>query len=87
MANWVMCCMNQYYQHTGNRDTCNRKITSKTEYENITRKFSRSFRRVEKESYMSTNGNYGGLQMTLDMKDRVKMKIDKYFEEQPFVID
>ena len=85
MANWVMCCMDQYYQHASNRNTCIRKISNKMEYKNLARQYSQSLRRVEKETYMRTNGTYDGLQMNLDMKDRVKMIIDKYFEGQPLL--
>lgn len=80
MADWVMWCMNEYYQYEINRETCIRKISDKQEYENLAREFSRSYRKLEKESYVSTHGTYDGLEMNLDMKDRVKMQIDMHFE-------
>ena len=55
------------------------------EYENIAKNFSREMRKQEKESYISINGTYDGLEMNLDMKDRVKMNIDMYFENQPLL--
>ena len=80
-----MSCMNKYYQYEKNRDTCIRKISDQVEYENVAKDFSRNMRRSEKESYISTNGTYDGLELNLDMKDRLKMNIDMYFENLPLL--
>jgi len=85
MAHWVMNCMNQYYQYADNRERCIRKIGGQQEYEKLAREFSRNFRKLEKESYVSTHGTYDGLEMNLDMKDRVKMQIDMHFESKPLL--
>ena len=77
-----MSCMNFYYQYAKNRETCIRKISDKYEYEKLAKSFSQSFRKIEKESYLSTNGTYDGLEMNMDMKDRIKMQIDMYFENK-----
>jgi hypothetical protein len=77
--------MNKYYQYEKNRDTCIRKISDQVEYENVAKDFSRNMRKSEKESYISTNGTYDGLELNLDMKDRVKMNIDMYFENLPLL--
>jgi len=85
MAKWVMSCMNIYYQYESNRDSCIKKISDQNEYSEIAKTFSRDMRRKEKESYISINGTYDGLEMNLDMKDRVKMNIDMYFERKPLL--
>ena len=77
--------MNNYYQYAGNRQTCIRKITDKHEYENMAREFSRKYRRTEKESFLSVQGTLDGLELNLDMKDRLKMQIDMYFENKPLL--
>ena len=80
-----MSCMNKYYQYPGNRDTCVRKICDKNEYATLARNFSKNFRRNEKESYLAVNGTFDGLEMNLDMKDRMKMNIDMEFENKPLL--
>ena len=85
IADWVMACMNKYYQYKGNRETCIRKIHDKFEYQELAKKFSREYRRLEKDSYLSVNGTLDGLELNGDMKDRVKMNIDMYFENEPLL--
>ena len=85
IAHWVMSCMNKYYQYQGNRDSCIRKIVDKDEYAILAKSFSKNFRRIEKESYLAVNGTFDGLEMNLDMKDRIKMNIDMEFEKKPLL--
>ena len=85
IANWVMACMNKYYQYQVNRETCIRKIQDKVEYQELAKKFSRDYRRLEKESYLSVNNTLDGLEVNGDMKDRLKMNIDMYFENKPLL--
>ena len=85
VAHWVMSCMNKYYQYPANRDSCVRKIRDKDEYSTLARNFSKEFRRNEKESYLAVNGTFDGLEMNLDMKDRIKMNIDMEFENKPLL--
>ena len=87
VANWVMVCMNKYYQYKNgmNRDTCVKKISDENEYGVLAKGFSHKYRKIEKESYLSVNSTLDGLELNLDMKDRLKMNIDMYFESQPLL--
>ena len=80
-----MSCMNKYYQYPANTASCIRKISDKNEYATLARNFSKQFRRNEKESYLAVNGTFDGLEMNLDMKDRIKMNIDMEFENKPLL--
>lgn len=82
VAHWIMYCMNRYYQYDNNRETCERKIKDANEYQELARSFSRKYRKLEKESYISENRTLDGLELNLDMKDRLKMEIDIFFEKR-----
>ena len=85
VANWIMSCLNKYYQYNVNRETCERKIIDASEYQQLAREFSRKHRKLEKESYLSVNGTLDGIEINLDMKDRLKLEIDMYFEKKPLL--
>jgi len=85
IAHWVMQCMNTYYQFPNNRHTCIRKIMDKYEYEAMAKDFSRKFRQSEKESYLQVYRTFDGLEINLDMKDRIKLNIDMEFENKPLL--
>ena len=85
IATWIMSCMNKYYQYGNNRETCERKINDSAEYQNLAREFSRNYRKLEKESYLNVHRTLDGLEINLDMKDRLKMQIDMHFENKPLI--
>ena len=85
VAKWVMTCMNQYYQYNSNKDTCIRKISDKYEYQRLAKEFSRDIRREEKESYLLVHGTLDGLEMNLDIKCRIKSKLEMFFDSRPLL--
>ena len=85
VAKWVMTCMNQYYQYSSNKDTCIRKISDKYEYQRLAKEFSREIRKEEKESYLLVHGTLDGLEMNLDIKSRIKSKLEMFFDSRPLL--
>lgn len=85
IAGWVMKCLNTYYLYNNNATTCQRKIQDQHEYQELAKSMSHSHRKREKESYLSYYGNLDGLQLNLDMKERIKFDIDRFFENKPLL--
>merc|ERR1712126_351884 len=85
VANWVKNCLNYYYQYSYNRHSCIRKIPGPEEYQVLAKEYSKRFRKSEKESFIQVNRTLDGLEMNLDMKDRIKLNIDMEFETKPLI--
>lgn len=78
MSNYVRKCLNSYYAYKADR-----KIVDKGDYVILARGFSHMFRSEEKQHHVCQGKHLDTIVMTDEMKERIKARIDAYFETRP----
>ncbi len=80
MAKVVNGVMLEYFKKDGKYE---RKISNEAEYKDLCRRLSHEYRAVEKDSHLHAGGTLDNIAMTRDMKDRIELQVNMFFQDRP----